>query len=90
MNNKAQTILYGMMVGLVILILALALAFPVQDSIEKAKNQTDGDTIGMNCSTTTDNFVKAGCYMSDVSSFSFIGVLIFIGGGFVAARVMFN
>jgi hypothetical protein len=91
MNKKGQiTILYGFMLGLTILILALALAPSVKQFTDSARNESSGDTTGMNCSTTTDSFIKTSCYATDLQLFLFIGFLIFLSGSIIAAKFFFG
>lgn len=90
MNNRGQTLFYGFMLGIVIFVLALALAPVVSEFTTSAMNDTVGDTIGLNCSGTSDNFIKATCIVTDLSLFYFIGVLIFIAGAVVTARYLFG
>jgi len=90
-NIKGQTVIFALMVGLTIIILALALAPVVSESSERARNESVGDTIGMDCSNESiSNFDKAACVAIDISPFYFIGILLLIGGGFIAMRVIFN
>ena len=90
MNRKGQTLFYGLMLGIVIFVLALALAPPVRDFTYVTMNESVGDTVGLNCSTTSDNFVKATCIVADLSLFYFIGILVFIAGAIVTARFVFG
>jgi uncharacterized protein (UPF0333 family) len=92
MNNRGNvTIFYGLMLALVIIILALALASPVLESTEGARNASSGDTIGMDCSNESiSNFDKAACIVTDLSLFYFIGTLIFIGGAVFLAKIIFS
>jgi len=86
---KAQTKIYAMCVGLVIIILALALAPVISNTTERARNVTVGDTIGMDCTNDSiSNFQKAGCVVVDLNGFYFVGTLILIGGGFIAMRIL--
>lgn len=89
-NNRGQVLFYGFMLGIVIFVLALALAPSVAEFTNRAMNTTDGDALGMNCSTTDDMFVKAGCLATDLSLFYFIGILVFISGAVVTTRYYFG
>lgn len=90
MNNKGQVLFYGLMLGLVIIVLALALAPAVVNQVNSARNATVGDTIGMDCANESiSNFNKAACVATDVSIFYFIGGLIFIAGAIITARIIF-
>lgn len=90
MNKKGQVVFFGLMLGLTIIILVLAISFSVKQGIDNARNESTGDTIGMNCSTTNDNFVKAACVVTDYSMFYFIGGLLFIAGGALGAKIIFG
>ena len=91
MNNKGQITIYALMIALVIIILALALAPAVSQFTTSARNNTDGDVIGMNCSNPAiDDFTKAGCIATDISLFYVIAGLIFIAGSVATARVVFG
>ena len=89
-NSKANVTIYGIMLALTIIVLALALAPVVRDFTESARNESSGDTIGMNCSTTTDDFVKAGCIATDLSLFYLIGGLLVIAGVVITSRIIFS
>jgi len=90
MNKRSQTLIYGIMLGLTIIILAMALAPSISQFTNSARNETSGDTIGLNCSTTTSNFDKATCIVTDLSLFWFIGSLIFIAGAVIVAKIVFE
>jgi hypothetical protein len=79
------------MVGLVVIILALALAPAISESIGTARNASSGDTIGLDCDNVSiSNYDKATCVASDLTLFYFVAALIFIGGAIVVARVVFD
>ena len=89
MNNKGQTMFYGICLALVIIILALALSPALKEQVDTAMNVTVGDTIGMDCeNVSVDNFTKAGCTVVDFSIFYFIFGLILIAGGVALAKVL--
>lgn len=90
MNNKGSVLFYAFMLGITILVLALALAPAVGQFITTAMNGTTGDTLGLNCTNTTDHFVKAACIVTDLNLFYFIGALIFISGTVITARYYFG
>jgi hypothetical protein len=90
-NKKGSVLIYSIMVGLVVIILALALAPAVSESIGTARNASVGDTIGLNCTSgLISNFDKAACVASDLTIFYFISALIFIGGAIIVSRVIFD
>ncbi len=90
MNKKGSAIFYGLMLGITILVLALALAPSVTEFTSSAMNETVGDTTGLDCDNTTSNFIKATCIVVDLSSFYFIGLLILIAGVVVTAKFFFG
>lgn len=85
--KKGSILIYSMMLGLLVIILALALAPSVRDFTSLAMNETTG----LNCSSgDISNFDKATCVVVDLNLFYFIGALIFIGGAIVTARILFQ
>ena len=90
MNNRAQVWGYTLALGLVIIILALALAPAGQSFVNAAMNATVGDTLGLDCANTTSSFDKGTCVVTDFSIAYFFGGLIFIGGSVVVAKLVFG
>ena len=89
MNNRGQLVIYSFMLGIIILILALALAPPVKEFVDNSRNETDGDLVGMDCSNESiSSFQKAGCLATDLTLFYFIGTLVFMAGAIMGARVL--
>lgn len=89
MNKKAQGVAVAFMLAVVLIILGLALALPVQEISSHAQNETS-DIGGMNCTATTDDFVKAGCWITDLSPAYFIGGLMAIAGIVIGARLIWD
>jgi len=93
MNNKRGiVVLYGIMLGMVIVILALALAPAVSVFTDNARAVTVGDTLGMNCVYTNNisTFVRAACIATDMTLFYFVSFLILLGGAVVTAKMVFG
>jgi len=90
MNKKGSLAILSIMLAITIIVLVLALAGPVKESAFLARNESHGNIVGMNCSTTTDNFVKAGCLVVDLNLFYFVGALLLIAGGVMGARVLLS
>ena len=90
MDSKGSILIYGLMLSLVIIVIALALSPAVSESVNDARSESVGDVLGMNCSTTSDNFIKSACVATDLSLFYFISGLIFIAGGILTAKVVFS
>jgi len=89
MNKRGQLVIYAFSIGVVILVLALALAPSVREFVDDARNATVGDTIGMDCGNESiSSFQKAGCIASDLTIFYFIGTLIFMAGAIMGAKVL--
>lgn len=84
MNNRGQIIFVGFMLGVTIIILALALAKPVNENIDISLNASNLDC--GNSSISYDN--QAACIATDSIKFYFVGSLIFIGGVVILARII--
>ena len=82
--------MYGIMLAITIIVLVLALATPLREGIIIARNESYGNVVGMNCSTTEDIFVKGGCLVADLNLFYFVGALLLIAGGVIGARIAFS
>jgi hypothetical protein len=91
LNNKGSVFIYGMMVGLIIIILGMALAPAVSQFTNGARNTTTADSLGMNCSNSSiSNFDKAACVSTDLTLFYFGAAIIFIGGAIIISRIIFE
>lgn len=89
MNKRGSVLFYGLMIGISIFVLALALAPSVAEFTNGARNET-GEFGGLNCTGTDSNFIKATCIVTDLSLFYFIGFLIFIAGVVVTSKFFFG
>ena len=89
LNNKAQGMSVAFMLAVVIIIFAVAVAPTINLFSTNAMNETS-EFGGMNCTDTTDDFLKAGCRVADLTQLYFIGGLIAIAGIVIAARVIFS
>ena len=94
LNNKGQVIFFGLMIGITVIVLALALAPVLGEFTDGAMNETDvlGGQ-GLNCTSTTLSWADEGaCLIVDFSlpyfilSLMAIG-LIYLGGKFVIENV---
>ena len=73
MNRKGSVIIFGIMLSVVIIILALSLASVGKEFINDAMNETVGDSIGMDCGNESiSSFTKAACVVTDFSLFYFL------------------
>jgi len=92
MNIKGQVFMMTLMLGLVVLLLAVALAGPLSERITAVRNTTydSGTSTGMDCANVSiSNYQKAACTATDVTIFYFIGAMIFIAGAIIVAKVAF-
>lgn len=77
---------YAFMVGLVVIILALALAPAIKQTTDTARSQSN-----MDCDNSSiSDFQKGACISTDMTLFYFVGGLIFIGGIIFTAKIMFE
>jgi len=91
MNHRGSVIIFGICLGAVVLILALALAPVGKEFINNAMNASVSDTIGMDCGNESiSSFTKAACVVTDFSLFYFFGGLIFISGLIITGRIIFS
>ena len=73
MNNQGQVAFFTLMIGIVIIILALAFAPGIKTQIDSARNTTSLDC----ANSTTSDFNKAACVVSDFTIFYFISSISF-------------
>jgi len=92
MRNKNGSVqILGMMLGLTIIILAMALAPAGKEIISSTMNETTGDTFGLDCGNESiSSFDKAACVVTDFSLFYFFGGLIFLAGTVIVGRIVFG
>jgi len=90
MNKNGQVIAFTLMLAVVIIILALAMTYPISEAVGNARNESSGDTIGLNCTTTTDEFVQGTCIVTDLFTPYFIGFVIALAGAVVGAKILFG
>lgn len=90
MNKRGQVIFYAFMIGITIIILALALAPAIKSFTDDAMNQTIGDKAGLDCNNVSiSNFDKVTCNAVDLTAFYFIGGVLMIGLIVLSARIIF-
>jgi len=91
MNKKGQVIIITFMIGLVVVILALALAPSLQSQIDDARNVSTDSSVGLDCGNESiSNFDKAACVASDITLPYFIGFLLFLSGAIIVGRLIFS
>ena len=90
-SRKASVQIFGIMLGLTIIILSLAIAPVGKEFIDNAMNETTGDTFGLDCGNESiSSFTKAACVVTDFSLFYFFGGLIFLAGTVIVGRIVFG
>lgn len=89
MNKKGITIFYTLMLGTVIIILFLALAKPVKDFKDEARNETmESGADGLNCTNPNINkYDEAACYSLDIIYYLVIGGGILLGLAVIGAKI---
>ncbi len=91
MNKKGQVLIYGLMLGLLLIILALNLAPTISFFTTTAMNATEGDTFGLDCANSSISDInKATCIVVDLNLFYWVGALIFLSGGIITAKIIFT
>lgn len=86
LNKRGQAATYAIafMLAVVVIILGLAFAFPVNEGTTNART-------AMDCSNSSiDDFTKAGCLVADIGQGYFILGILAISGTVIAARVIFQ
>lgn len=84
MNNNGQVFFYALMLGVVIMVLALAFANPIKLVISSVTN-----TDSLNCTNTTLIMSdKAACVATDSILPLFVGFVLFLGGAVLVAKVL--
>lgn len=89
MSKHAQLSVVAFMIAIVIILLALAFIPSVNLFSTNAQNTTSVFG-GMNCTATTDDFLKAACYTTDITQFWFIGGIVALAGVIIASKIIFS
>lgn len=92
LNKKGQVFFYALMLGIMIMVVALALAGPLRETIDSAMNGTmDEGQPGLDCTNTSiSTYDRGACVVADLTIFHFIGGLIFIAGAVIMAKLVFQ
>jgi hypothetical protein len=86
--SKGQVVFFGLMLGITIIVLALALAPTVKTFTDGARNETDvlGGQ-GLNCTSESLSWADEGaCLITDMSLPYFVIGLMAIGGMYFGAK----
>lgn len=84
MNNNGQVFFFTLMLGVILLLFALAIAQPYREITDDARAELD-------CANTSiSDYDKNTCLITDINQPLFIGFLIFLAlaviGGVIAVR----
>ena len=89
LTKKAQIFFYTLMLGVVVLILALAFADPLREFIDTARSPSTDNSVGLDCANSSiSDFDKANCAMLDISMPYFFFGLLALVGIIIGAKVM--
>lgn len=82
MNNRGQTALLGLMLGVFIFFMAMTFIDPIADVITEVRGEGQ-----LNCSNTTiSDGRKSTCLIVDLILPYFISVMLAIAGGVIGAK----
>jgi hypothetical protein len=91
MNSKGQVVLFSLMMGLILIILAIAFTSPLTQYIGGFRNTTNdiGEFSGLDCDNSSiSDFQKATCLISDLTVPYFIGIVLALAGIVIGARII--
>lgn len=92
MDRLGQAFFLTLMIGICVIILALAFAPVVNEFNDDARNTTASDgNVGLDCANTSiSDFQNAACISNDITSASFVGLLLALGLAIVVGKVVFG
>ena len=79
MMKKGQVVIYGFMIMIVVIILALAFSGPL-------KSFNDTLRTNLNCDTPSDDYIHSVCIATDIGWPVYLGILVFMGGVVLTAK----
>jgi len=90
MNNSGQAIFFTFMIAVVVIVLAIAFAYPLKQHYENVMGANTDTNAGLDCQNSSiSEFQKAQCIITDASMPFFIFALLGIAGLIIAAKVVF-
>jgi len=91
MNDNGQVFFFTLMLVVVAIFLAIALTPALHESITDARNDTNGATLGLNCTNPDlDNFYKGTCIITDLTLPYWLLIILGLAGASIGARVVFG
>lgn len=83
-DKRGQVLILMLMFAIVIIIVALAIAPAIIESATIAR-----DTTNLNCTNPAGTaFDKVNCIAVDMTPFYFIGIMVFIAGAIITAKII--
>ena len=91
MNNKGSAMFITFMIGIVIVVMAIALANPLAQQLDVVRGNTTDTSEGLDCNNSSiSNYQQAQCLLVDATApFWFFG-LIALAGIVMGAKVIFG
>lgn len=90
LNSRGQVVFYTFMLGIVVIILALAMTPVVKEFTSTASQNSTDTSVGLGCSNSSiSDYQKAQCYITDVATPYFFLGLLGLAGIIITARVIF-
>ena len=91
MNNRGQVFFYTLMLGVIIIVLALALSSPVKQFVDSARGPSSDTAVGLDCGNTSiSDFNKSQCLLTDLATPYFFWGLIGLAGVVIGAKIYFG
>lgn len=84
MNNRGQTFMVALMIGIFVFMMAMVFIDPIADVITEARSATQLDCSN---SSITDG-MKSTCLIVDLTLPYFIGIVIAIAAALIGARLI--
>ena len=89
LKKRGQAMFFTLMLGVVVIILALALAPAVKQTSDTAQAPSTNETVGLDCmNNSISDFNKAQCFFTDLSTPYFFFGFIGIAGAIIGARLI--
>ena len=79
MNNRGITFLYTLMLGITIIVLGIALAYPIKVVMDEKMTE-------LTCTSPSDDWTQALCWGLDITKPALTGLIIFIGIAVLTAK----
>lgn len=89
MNSKGQVIFYSFMLGVVVIVLALAFAPTLKVFTDTARSNSTDTNVGLGCTNSSiSDYDKGACTIVDLNMPYFIIGIVSLAGIVIGARVI--